>query len=91
MCKLELLYFFSYQADADRLEHFNDYKLAWKEIIAQKTALVCFKEGSDEIVGLSFTFVISKSDNFEQLFFKQVRNFVNFIWFNPLTVYNIWN
>lgn len=68
----------SIQADADRLEHFNDYKLAWKEIVAQKTALVCFKEGSDEIVGLSFTFVISKSDKFEQLFFSQVsKNLFN--------------
>ncbi|KAG4078556.1 hypothetical protein HA402_002670 [Bradysia odoriphaga] len=45
-------------------QHRADYTLGWRSILAQKTVLVCFKAGSDEIVGINFNFVNSKEDNF---------------------------
>lgn len=49
-------------------EHLNDYISAWKLIYAQKMPLVCYKEGSDDIVGVNWTFVSHKDDKLmEQL------------------------
>lgn len=36
----------------------------WIPIIQQKMVLVCYKSGSDEIVGLNMNYVKSKDDNF---------------------------
>lgn len=33
-------------------------------MIEQKVPLVCFKEGSDDIVGVNMVFVIKKDDDF---------------------------
>lgn len=38
-------------------------------------ALVCYKEGSNEIVGANFTFVAHKDDHFIEHFEKGVRFF----------------
>ncbi|XP_037048195.1 uncharacterized protein LOC119082720 isoform X2 [Bradysia coprophila] len=45
-------------------QHRADYTLGWRSVLAQKTVLVCFKAGSDEIVGVNFNFVNSQEDNF---------------------------
>lgn len=53
-------------------DHIEDYKFIWKSMIAQKTPLVCFKSGSDEIVGLNMIFVSNKDDHFMERVRKQV-------------------
>lgn len=50
------------------LQHYKDYVFAWKSILAQKMPLVCYKEGSDEIIGANFTFVTHKDDHFVEHF-----------------------
>ncbi|XP_058454588.1 uncharacterized protein LOC131432368 [Malaya genurostris] len=40
----------------------------WRSIAAQRCAVVCFREGSDEIVGLNMLTVVSKNDPKEQMF-----------------------
>lgn len=42
----------------------DDYKSAWAPIIAQRTPLVCFKDGSDDIVGGNMVFISTKGDLF---------------------------
>lgn len=54
-------------------DHFEDYKLVWNSMVAQKTPLVCFKSGSDEIVGLNMIFVSNTNDDF----MKKVRGKVS--------------
>ncbi|XP_031621398.1 uncharacterized protein LOC116339578 [Contarinia nasturtii] len=46
--------------------HIEDYKLCWSKMAEQKVPLVCFKEGSDEIVGANMLFVLKKDDEFMQ-------------------------
>lgn len=60
---------------AGDLAHFGDYKFCWDPIVAQRTALVCFKAGSDEIVGANMLFVSSKDDHF----MKKCRDHVSII------------
>lgn len=50
------------------LQHYKDYLIAWKSILAQKMVLVCYKEGSKEIIGANFTFVTHKDDHFVEHF-----------------------
>lgn len=45
-------------------EALEDIKMTWRCILNQKIALVCFKEGSDEIAGINGIYVISKDDSF---------------------------
>lgn len=42
----------------------DDYKRFWIPIIPQRTTLVCFKEGSDDIVGANVVYIKSKDDTF---------------------------
>ncbi|EAT34935.1 AAEL012863-PA [Aedes aegypti] len=46
--------------DADALEEFD---LLWQDVARQRVAVVCFREGSDEIVGLNMLTVVSKADS----------------------------
>lgn len=55
------------------LQHYKDYVFAWKSIMAQRMPLVCYKEGSKEIVGANFTFVTHKDDHFVEHFREGVR------------------
>lgn len=48
----------------DDLIHFEDYKLCWEPIVAQRMPLVCFKTGSDDIVGVNMLYVCRKEDRF---------------------------
>lgn len=57
---------------ANDLAHFEDYKLCWKPIVAQRMPLVCFKAGSDQIVGVNMLYVCSKEDRFIEKCRKQV-------------------
>lgn len=52
---------------------FEDYKKLWTPAIAQRMALVCFKEGTDEIVGTNVLFISSKDDNY----FTNIRKAVS--------------
>lgn len=52
---------------------YDDYKKFWKPVVAQRTALVCFKEGSDEIIGANLVFVNTQEDNY----FEEVRECVS--------------
>lgn len=45
-------------------------------MIAQKVSLVCFKSGTDEIVGVNIDFVTSKKDDFANKFSKQVNYYL---------------
>ena len=56
----------------DDIDHMKDFEHAWRSIIAQKMPLVCYREGSDEIVGLSWTFVTHKDDKFAEKFYANV-------------------
>lgn len=51
---------------------------AWKSIMAQKTPIVCYKEGSNEIIGANFTYVTHKDDHFVDNF-KNGVNFSKFV------------
>lgn len=43
---------------------YEDYERCWAPIIAQRTALVCFKDGSDEIIGTNLVFINTKVDTY---------------------------
>lgn len=45
----------------------------WSPAIKQKMVLVCYKSGSDEIVGLNMNFVMCKDDRFFEEIQKQVK------------------
>lgn len=47
-------------------------KYVWKPVIEQKMVLVCYKTGSDEIVGLNTNFVTYKHEHFYEKIQKQV-------------------
>lgn len=66
---------------SEDLQHYKDYVFAWKSIMAQKTPIVCYKEGSDEIIGLNFTYVTHKDDHFVEQFQNGVSiPFLEFFW-----------
>lgn len=41
-------------------------------MVDQKLPLVCFKAGSDDIVGMHFIFVCSRKDKFDEVFMNIV-------------------
>lgn len=43
---------------------FEDYRRLWAPIISQRTALVCFKGNSDDIVGANLVYISSKGDTY---------------------------
>lgn len=45
-------------------DYVDDYKRLWRAAMNQKTTLVCFREGSDEIVGLNVLVIHTKEDTF---------------------------
>lgn len=47
---------------ANDLLYVRDNVRIWEHIVKQRMTNVCFKNGSDEIVGLNFNFVSSKDD-----------------------------
>lgn len=53
-------------------KHLEDYKSSWQPMIEQKLPLVCFKAGSDEIVGMNMLFVITKEDTYLENLYKSV-------------------
>ncbi len=56
----------------DKLEYFEDFKIGWRAIVAQKLTLVCFKADSEEIVGMHFIFVVNRKDKFDEAFMNLV-------------------
>lgn len=42
----------------------DDFLLMWRAMVKQNAALICFKEGSDEIIGLNMNFVTLKDEHF---------------------------
>lgn len=47
---------------AEDPESVEGIREVWRELVQNRMALVCFKEGSNEIVGLNMTYVASKDD-----------------------------
>ncbi|XP_058839033.1 uncharacterized protein LOC131695420 [Topomyia yanbarensis] len=47
---------------ADEQASVDDIRDMWREVVKQRLALVCFREGSDEIVGLNMTFASCVDD-----------------------------
>lgn len=52
---------------AEQPESVEGIREMWRELVQQRMALVCFQEGSDEIVGLNMTYVSSKDDKEEHV------------------------
>lgn len=61
------------EGSAKSPEHFEDYKLLWSGFIEQKVPIVCFKAGSDDIVGANMLFVLQKDDDYMDEAYKQVN------------------
>lgn len=55
------------------VNYVEDYVRMWRTAMEQKMTLVCFKEGSDEIIGFNITYVSSKNDTF----FKHIEEAVS--------------
>lgn len=51
--------------------------MMWRPMIAQKLSLVCYKSGSDEIVGASMLFALTKDDDFLDQIKKRVISSVS--------------
>lgn len=47
---------------AEQPESVEGIREMWRELVQHRMALVCFQDGSDEIVGLNMTYVSSKND-----------------------------
>ncbi len=47
---------------ANDSDYIQDNVRIWKDILQQRMVHVCFKDGSEEIVGLNFNYVSSKDD-----------------------------
>lgn len=43
-------------------ESIEENKKLWRAILEQRVVLACFKEGSDEIIGLNFLYVIKENE-----------------------------
>lgn len=50
----------------------EDFKMVWWPMIAQKISLVCYRAGSDEIVGMHMVYVLTKGDNLMEQAEKRV-------------------
>lgn len=57
--------------DADAVD---DYKSMANILVKQKAVLVCFRNESDEIVGLSMNYVLQKGETFFEDLTKVVNN-----------------
>lgn len=57
----------------------DDYIILQTPIIQQKVALVCYREGSNEIVGMNFTFIETKKDKYFEQFYPHVSKAKNSI------------
>lgn len=67
-----IFYYISLGASTDP-DFIADNKLALRSILQQKCALACFREGSEEIVGVNMTYVCSKDDQFFKEAYERVR------------------
>lgn len=50
----------------------DDWTRLWQSIVAERTPIVCFKEGSNEIIGANVVYIKSKGDNFLENMMKEV-------------------
>lgn len=71
--KLILICFVFPDGSKDK-DHIADYSFAWRSILPQKSVLACFREGSDELVGVNMNYVHTKADNFIQDVYDTVSN-----------------
>lgn len=75
-----ILSYFHIAGGYNNPEHFEDFHYGWKSILAQKMPLVCYRQGSDEIVGVNWVFVSSEEDNFLEKLNENVKiNTLHFI------------
>lgn len=59
---------------AQEQDFIEDWQTAWQIVMDQKMAIACFKEDSDEIVGMNLTYVICKDDNFLEYLKETVKD-----------------
>ncbi|XP_055551330.1 uncharacterized protein LOC129733829 [Wyeomyia smithii] len=52
---------------AEEQQSVDDIYALWREVVKQRLALVCFREGSDEIVGLNMTYASCKDDKHDSV------------------------
>lgn len=52
------------------LDAHDEIKIIWQAVLSQRLSLVCYKEGSDEVVGCNFLCVKRKSDPVEKIQLK---------------------
>lgn len=52
----------------------EDFQRSWRIVLKQKCSVVCFREDSDEIVGLNLHYIYTKDDPFLEDIYKFVRN-----------------
>lgn len=67
-----------FQGGDKDIQHFEDYRRGWRAALAQKVPLVCYREGSDDIVGLNFNLVTRKEDEFFEKLYENVNYFIIF-------------
>lgn len=70
-------YSFNFTGLANDPVAIEDQEVMWKSIVNQKSALVCFKEGSTEIVGVNMNIITGKNDHFLDEICKQVNSSSN--------------
>lgn len=55
-------------------DYLADYERLWRGAVEQKTTLVCFCDGSDEIVGLNVMLFTTKNDTYMKEIEKQSKS-----------------
>lgn len=67
-------FFLSIEVANDPVAETDLVKWYWEPVIQQKMGLVCYKTGSDEIVGVNMNFVACKDDHFYDDMQRHVMN-----------------
>lgn len=85
---------------AEDLDAYTDIKIVWKNVLSQKLSLICYKDGSDEVVGCNFLCLKKQSDSEEKIivcilkiiFFKLRAEFFSLtVQITKVTFNNWWN
>lgn len=70
-----MFFFLFYEGGENDIGYAKDYTAAWRLMIKQKVPLVCYRSGSDEIVGANMNFIMSKDDHFMEKTMEQASFF----------------
>lgn len=67
-----------YTGSANNKEYVDDLVRLWRGAMEQKTSIVCFREGSDEIIALNVLIVNTRNDTFMKEIAEQVHTSYTF-------------